>query len=200
MEAQFPGCWEQGTGDREMTMLNAETGAAGVQKPPMSELASAVGTMITRISSVSDKRWMGFDRGDIAALKRMEITNPSPSFWRLVADVLPESANATRWALMAKCMAIMAPNHHAKGVRPGKALAMAGFSSHGDGRMSRLLKADADVFEDFLTPACRYLASKAQPLDWINFAPFVLATDDEKRAKHASALARDFYTNSRVKN
>lgn len=132
-----------------------------------------------------------FDKGDVASIRRMDVSAPSHAFWRLTANskVNITDANQRGWALVAKCMAIMAPKSHSK-TRPGIALRQAGFSAHNDIRISRLLKSEGPAFEHFAVSLARFLSAKQQSLNWVSFAYFLLLQDEKSR----SGIARDFFS------
>ena len=64
-------------------------------------------------------------------------------------------------------MAAMAPRPHRQGFLLGRALAQADLS---EARFLRLLKADGPVFEDLVRRLTRFLAVKAEPVDWVELA------------------------------
>lgn len=137
--------------------------------------------------------------GDVASLRRMALGNPDGAFWRLMVAFVDDGLRATaeqerRWALVCKAMAFMAPRAHDAAMRPGAALAETGFSSEDRPiRINRLLRAEGEAFEDLFLAACRFLASRAQPVDWRSFARLVVMQDDAARKQ----LARDFYSKGR---
>ncbi len=74
---------------------------------------------------------------------------------------------------------------------PGQALASSGFSSENRPiRINRLLRAEGDAFEGLFLSACRFLASKAQPVDWRSMSFLALRQGDTERKQ----LAREFYS------
>ena len=157
-----------------------------------SPYARAVMVFVSALEKASQGEHGLLDKGDVAALRRMDVTIPAPAFWKLAAagGEAINRHNETRWALVAKCMAIMTPFHHRQGSAPGAALRDAGFSQSSEIRITRLLNADDSNFDDYVTGACRYLAAKAKAVDWLSFARLLLERDDRSR----NALARDFYS------
>jgi len=150
-----------------------------------------VGTFIAVLNAAGTDGHGLLDKGDLASLRRMDTLVPAPAFWKLAAasgDAIGRY-NEQRWALVAKCMAVMAPFHQ-KDIRPGIALRDAGFSRNGETRITRLLKAGGENFDDYALSACRYMASKAAGFDWYSFARFLVERDERSR----NALARDFYS------
>lgn len=163
-----------------------------------SNLDAAVAKIAGAIDGARGARQGGgfLSPGDVSDLRRMDIAVPCAAFWRLMdqfGDDLPhhDEEAERRWALILRGMATMAPRAHDPSVRPGAALSMTGFSSEDRPiRVNRLLKAEGEGFEDLLLSACRFLASKAQPVDWRSFARFALYQDEAARKE----LARDFYS------
>jgi hypothetical protein len=129
----------------------------------------------------------------------MDISVPCAAFWRLMSDFVPEHRRSgrdkeTRWALVCKAMAVMAPNVHDGAISPGQGLNRTGFSSDDRPiRINRLLRAEGSAFEDLFLSASAFLAAKAQPVDWRKFAKLALNQDEKAR----NSLARDFFTNPR---
>jgi CRISPR type I-E-associated protein CasB/Cse2 len=135
--------------------------------------------------------------GDVSDLRRCDPACPPTSFWRLLG-LIPELEKRgeeaeRRWAVVFKGMALMAPNVHeaAKGTAPGKVFNTTGFSSDERPiRINRLLRAEDDAFEDLFLSACRFLRSRAAPVDWRSFATLAIRRGDAERR----TLARDFYS------
>ena len=132
--------------------------------------------------------------GDVADLRRMDRANPPGAFWRLMATLPPGLCSGEererRWALVCQGMAWMAPNVHDANSPAGRVLASCGFSSEDRPlRINRLLRAEGETFEDLFLSACRFLASRAQPVDWCGFAALAIKQGDMERR----AIARDFY-------
>lgn len=159
------------------------------EKEP-SPFISAVGRMIGEIERGYEGKGSVLSRGDISALRRMDTKNPAVAFWKLMAAVSNDDTPKGRWEIVAKCMAIMAPHIHNGNASPGKALRDSGFSASSDLRISRLLKAEGDPFEDYLVSAVRFLANKGKPINWFRFAEFVFYQNNEAKNR----LARDFYS------
>lgn len=88
-------------------------------------------------------------------------------------------------------MAIMFPHFHDPRQKAGHALRDAGYSSSSDLRISRLLKASGEPFEDYLSSAIRFLSNKAKPVNWFGFANFVF---DDRDTEARNRLAREFYS------
>jgi CRISPR type I-E-associated protein CasB/Cse2 len=159
-----------------------------------SPFAEAVGKLIGEFERCVKGQASVLSRSDISKLKRMDTDVPTVSFWRLLASVsTPETPTGdARWALVVKCMALMSPNIHssAPSCSPGLALRDVGYSASSDLRISRLLKAEGRAFEDYLISAVRYLANKAQPVNWFRFAEFVFFQTPTTKNR----LAKDFYS------
>lgn len=155
-----------------------------------SPFIAAVGRLIGEFERSDPGHGSVLSKGDISSLRRMDIGAPAIAFWRLMAAVSRDDTPHGPWALVVKCMAIMAPHIHQNGAKPGQALRDAGFSSSSDLRISRLLKAEGAPFEDYLVSAVRFLANKGRPLNWFSFAEFVFFQNSEAKNR----LARDFYS------
>ena len=158
-----------------------------------SPFAATVGRMIGEFERSGHRAGSCLSKGDVAALRRMDVNRPDSAFFRLMASVSHDDtpdAHDARWAVVAKAMAMMAPHHHAAGVKPGQALRDSGFSASSDLRISRLLKAEGEAFTDYLLSAVRFLANKARPVNWFSFAELVFFQNDKARNR----LAREFYS------
>lgn len=148
-----------------------------------------------RVDAKSGQPHIG--RGDLAALRRMDLDRPSvPAFWRLLAratdgTMLRSDGHERRWALVAHGMALMAPDHHAD-VEIGTALHNIDYA---EGRLARLLNARGPQFRALVPRLCRHLAHKQQPLDWYRFARLILAESRNEDAAEAVRLhiARAYY-------
>ena len=168
----------------------------------MSDEQVGTGSAIGKIASVMGsargaKGGGGFlSPGDVSELRRMDVGVPCGAFWRLMVAFVPERERAgdeaeRRWALACKGMAVMSPNAHDGTVPPGRALALTGYSSEDRPiRINRLMRATDESFDDLFMSACRFLAAKAQPVDWRSFARFAIERDETQRKR----LARDFYS------
>jgi CRISPR-associated protein Cse2 (CRISPR_cse2) len=139
-------------------------------------------------ANTDDRRFLS--NGDVASLRRMTMDNLPAAFWSL-KNRLPESYafknREQRWYLIFKSMAIMAPHVHDKTVNLGKSLCLAGYMEQ---RLSRLLDAKGESFDDFIISAFRFLASKAQPVNWFNAVYFILNPQTDGR----TSVARDFFS------
>jgi hypothetical protein len=146
-----------------------------------------------RVTSSGD----GLDRGDLAALRRLDPNRVSaPAFWRLLArhaeqeldhlDRHPE--RVSRWAAGIRAAVELEGLHD--GQRSlGRALGEAGYA---DQRFERLLRADEPGLWDELRSAARYLGVKGQRANAEQLIR--LAVDvDPARAEHLRrALAADY--------
>lgn len=140
--------------------------------------------------------------GDLAQLKRLDVSRPDqPAFWKLEAELIspdaPLSLDAeSRWAVVLKNMARMAPFHHRPRRPLGTTLAEAGFA---EGRMNRLLREKGDGLWDAFRRACAFLAARAEPVDWVETATFILTTDAEKAENIRRKIARDYFQRAQKK-
>lgn len=138
-----------------------------------------------------------FPTGERAALRRMAPRQGLPwpvSFYRFALMHLPDSweRHAEDWVTIVAGIAIMAPNAHRFDRGVGKALAEAGYS---ETRLERLLAATGHTQRTLVLRAARFLAAKASPCNWVEFAQLLLTQDDEKRELLNRRIARDFYQN-----
>jgi CRISPR system Cascade subunit CasB len=134
--------------------------------------------------------------GALSQLRRLDVRAPDqPAFWSLLAARIdPEGSlpieMESRWAAVFRGMARMRPRHHATGARVGEALAKAGYS---EGRLTRLLRARGAAFLDAVVRACSFLASRGEPVDWVEFSALILSTDPEKAEARRRRVARDYF-------
>ena len=135
--------------------------------------------------------------GETAELRRIDPERPScPAFWRVMTvwiapekRLSPEQEN--RWAMILSGMARMKPLLSLPGRTLGKALAEAGFTER---RLARLLRTtDAKNLADQVRRITGFLVSQGVPINWIDFAYFILTTDPEKREEKNRSVAADYY-------
>jgi CRISPR type I-E-associated protein CasB/Cse2 len=168
-----------------------------VHEPNINPFRSVVGTLLGEIDRAFESKSAVINRGDVSALRRMDIDAPVASFWKLMAGVQIEGMprDDRRWAVVVKAMAMMTPNVQSK-LSPGAALATAGFSGSSDLRITRLLKAEGPNFDDYALSAVRYLANKATGADWWKLSEFLYWPNH----KHKQQLAKDFYLQNSKKD
>lgn len=172
----------------------------------MSEKEGSAGeaarTIATMVDAARGARGGGgfLSPGDVSDLRRTILDVPPGAYWRLMMAFVPERERAgdeaeRRWALVCQGMAWMAPHCHEAGKLPGQVLAVTGFSSEDRPiRINRLLRAEGKAFEELFLSACRFLAAKAQPVDWRPMAALALRQGDGERKR----LARDFYARKAI--
>ena len=142
--------------------------------------------------------------GPMAELRRMEPAAGvlPPAFWRVlmkhVPDDLCQGRDAERaWAAIIHGIALMAPRAHEAQAWPGRVLAETGYS---EPRFVRLLRAEADGLPVETRTVCRWLATKARPIDWGAFARFLLSrlhprfNGDNNSKEQTDRMARAFFT------
>ena len=154
-----------------------------------------------------------FDRGDLAALRRMDPSREiAPIVWRLLAqwDIQTHSVEAERkWALIMHGMALMTrTNGNSVPVRAahygttpvGRALFTGrnpdrNAAYYSPSRFSRLMTARGDMFRALLSRMFRMMASEGQPFDWYRMAQLILAEgyDGERAERARRIIARDYY-------
>ncbi len=162
------------------------------------ELASAVGKIAVALEKAGGARdgWSFLSPGDVSGLRRMDPKRPCSAFWRILETFVPEGMRRSteterRWALVCQGMAFMAPRVHDMSKPFGRALYEAGFASEDRPmRVNRLLAAEDEVFEEYLLSACRYLAAKAQPANWVGISRLFINQDAAARRD----LAKSFFT------
>ena len=135
--------------------------------------------------------------GERAELRRLDVAHPhSPAFWKIMtAWIGPAQTleSETRWAIVLSGFARLGPPLHKRGARLGRALANAGYSEL---RLLKLLKVKGPTFADAVRRLCGFLAAKAEPVDWIELARFILTTDEQKADELRRNIARDYYATS----
>ena len=154
----------------------------------------------------------GFNRGDLAALRRMDPDEPdAAAFWRLIAryDLHGSPEVERRWALVLHGIALMTRtagddaagrSAHVRGMPIGRAL-FAGDSPerttafYSESRMNRLLTARGPMLRTLLSRMFRMMAGANQGFDWYQMAQLILSDGyDEQRADRIRRnIARDYY-------
>ena len=149
-----------------------------------------------------------FDRGELAALRRMDISQPHvPMYWRLMnyRGLLGETTSVRwerKWAVIFKGIALMTRNTppvicaHNRQIAVGRAL-------YGDGdnplysqrRLDRLLRLSDDSLLEALLAVCRRMHSARASLNWGELALMILHEGlNEQRATAArTRIAREYY-------
>lgn len=137
-----------------------------------------------------------FSPGDRAELRRLEPQDFNrPAFWRLLVRHVPEDLRRgeeaeSRWAMLLHGMALMAPLHHQMGRQPGRVMAEADFP---EARLEQFLRARGPQAWPTFRRLCQFLASRAAPLDWIDFSAFVLAEQEDWAEEQRRRIARAYY-------
>ena len=154
----------------------------------------------------------GFNRGDLAALRRMDPDEPdAAAFWRLTAryDLHGGPQAERRWALVLHGIALMTRtggegaagrSAHVRDMPIGRAL-FAGDSPerttafYSESRMNRLLTARGPMLRTLLSRMFRMMAAANQGFDWYQMAQLILSDGfDEQRADRIRRnIARDYY-------
>ena len=154
-----------------------------------------------------------FDRGELAALRRMDPDDPAPAAIRLMAketggDLLNEDTRP-KWSLILHGIAIMTRTSgttpqdrtaHNKSMRVGRVL----FQGDGSGgergyyspsRFNRLMSARGPMFRTLLVRMFRMVAAANQPFNWGQMAELILYDEfDEAAAKRIrESIADDYY-------
>lgn len=141
----------------------------------------------------------GLASGELAELRRWRYGGTVPATaWRLLAwhidseaRLLPEDEE--RWFAVLNGMAQMAPHPHKKGFEdaPGRVLAAHDYSEN---RFVKLIDSQDHAFFDAVARTCRFLRAKGATMDWIRFAPLILARNPQSAHLHRRAMARDYFT------
>ena len=154
----------------------------------------------------------GFNRGDLAALRRMEPDEPdAAALWRLTARYeLSGSPEVERkWALVLHGIALMTKtagddaagrSAHVRGMPIGRAL----FSGdnperttpfYSETRLNRLLTARGAMLRTLLARMFRMMAAANQGFDWYQMAQLILSDgyDEERADRIRRNIARDYY-------
>ena len=148
-----------------------------------------------------------FPKGDLAELRRLNLRNPPPAYWRLAAQLIPEDSRTGKrseraWAVVLKGMAIMVPHAHTPKMPLGRALCelkekegrKALTSIHPvENRLWTLLRSRGEQLEDQILLTARFLRSKESAMDWSGPAKLLLCADEEKRDAVCRELARGYY-------
>ncbi len=157
----------------------------------MDKISSIIGLITTALT----KGLLG--PGEAAELRRIDPESPScPAFWRVMTVwIAPEERlspdQETRWAMILSGMARMKSLLPLPGPTLGKALAESGFKER---RLERLLRTrDSKNLSDQVRRVAGYLASRGVPVNWIDFAYFILTSDPEKREEKNRKVAADYY-------
>jgi CRISPR type I-E-associated protein CasB/Cse2 len=140
-------------------------------------------------------------KGSLAELRRMDPTAPvlPPVFWTTLFGQIPEDLHigdkAERaWAVILQGMAEMAPESHRQKHGVGSALAETKYS---EPRFIRLLRADDDALAHEVGTVCRWLSAKAEAVDWVDFAGFIMARltkpDRKESESRTHGLSRDYF-------
>ncbi|MFM8443518.1 MAG: type I-E CRISPR-associated protein Cse2/CasB [Methylococcus sp.] len=142
-----------------------------------------------------------FPTGDRAALKRMAPDQPPPlAFYRFAFRELPEGWEYRRpvWQTLIAGLALSGNhgNPHSPQRPLGKALAEQGYS---EARLERLLAAEGDTLNTLLLRAARFLAAKAEAVDWTDAARLLLTYSDDAKEQIRREIAGDFYRNLKDK-
>lgn len=165
------------------------------QTKPRSE--DSLGGIIGHLAGVIGSE--NFPTGERAALKRLTPRlPPSLTFYRFAFRHLPEAweAQQAEWMAVVSGLALMCPGPHRVDRPAGRALAEAGFS---EARLERLLAAEGEDLRTLVLRAVRFLAAKAESVDWVDLARLVLTKDRDKLEKVRFKFARDYYSHLKEK-
>ena len=146
-----------------------------------------------------------FERGDLAALRRMESDSHRPAiFWRLLAEngLLEYGSDVeSKWALILHGIALMTQanagdgqsrNAHDGSMPVGRALSLIDYSEQ---RFNRLLTARETMLRTLLARMFRMLAAKDMTFNWREMARFILndGYHEEAADQFRHNMARHYY-------
>jgi CRISPR system Cascade subunit CasB len=140
-----------------------------------------------------------FPPGESAALKRLTPRlPPSLIFYRFAFRHFPEGweARQAEWMAVVSGLALMCPAPHRPDRPAGRALAEAGYS---EARLERLLAAEEVDLRTLVLRAARFLAAKAESVNWVDLARLLLTKDKGKLENVRFQFARDYYTHLKEK-
>ena len=153
----------------------------------------------------------GFNRGDLAALRRMDPDEPdAAAFWRLAAryDLKGGPELERRWALVMHGIALMtrrgsdaaARSAHVRAMPIGRAMFEGGkpdttSAYYSESRLNRLLTARGNMLRTLLRRMFRMMATANQGFDWYQMAELILSDGfDERVADRVRRnIARHYY-------
>lgn len=156
-------------------------------------LGSSIGHLAGVIASEN------FPTGERAALKRLTPRlPPSLTFYRFAFRHLPEGweAQQAEWMAVVSGLALMCPQPHRPDRPAGWALSEAGYS---EVRLERLLAAKGEDLHILALRAARFLAAKAESVNWVDLARLLLTKDKGKLENMRFKFARDYYTHLKEK-
>ena len=195
----------------KMQPMTTETNAAtnaGAERENMSWGATAM-------SFAGELAGERFDRGELAALRRMDPNDPPPTAIRLMArrGLLGSPDVEEKWALILHGIAIMTrtsgttpqdrtahDGSHSK--RVGRALFYGdnperSEAFYSESRFNRLMSARGAMFRTLLVRMFRMVAAANQPFDWQQMAELILYDEFEGYAATAKrirqSIAGDYY-------
>ena len=157
-------------------------------------------------------QFVGYNRGDLAGLRRMDPADPGPAvFWRLLAsyDLMGSPTLERKWALILHGIALMTPTNGGDGntrtahdgyTPVGRALFLGGESQRTAGfysetRLNRLLTARGPMLRALMARMFRMLATAGVSFNWREMAQFILSEGYDEQATEQSRrrIAREYY-------
>lgn len=151
----------------------------------------SLGSIIGHLAGVIASE--NFPTGERAALKRLTPRlPPSLKFYRFAFRHLPQGweAQQAEWMAVVSGIALMCPEPHRPDRPVGRALAEAGYS---EARLERLLAAEGEDLHTLVLRAARFLAAKAEAVNWVDLACLLLTRDKGKLENVRFKFARDYY-------
>ena len=153
---------------------------------------SSLGSIIGHLAGVIASE--NFPTGERAALKRLTPRlPPSLTFYRFAFRHLPEGwdVQQAEWMAVVSGLALMCPEPHRPDRQAGRVLAEAGYS---EARLERLLAAEGEELHTLTLRAVRFLAAKAESVNWVDLARLLLTKDKGKLENVRFKFARDYYS------
>lgn len=156
------------------------------------------GNNLARMVEAITRREGGLDRGDLAALRRLDPTAiRCPAFWKLLAQHLGDALEAlkdeelSRWAAGARAAVELHGLHSTRREHGlGRALVQAGYAPE---RFARLLRAEEPTLWDELRNAARFLAVKGASANAEHLVSLAVVQTEERRERIRRAIAADYY-------
>ena len=154
--------------------------------PSWGSIAIRLAREMARVNS--DQYSSRLSRGDLAALRRMDLDDPDPVVIRVMASEetlegqIANDAVFRKWALILNGLSLMTPKSpgdssmsaHDNETAVGLALYRAGYS---ESRVNRLLVAREAMLYTLLSRMFRMLAAAGQRFDWSEMARFIRNSD-----------------------
>jgi CRISPR type I-E-associated protein CasB/Cse2 len=136
--------------------------------------------------------------GELAELRRLDVEQPDqPAYWKILTTYILSDRDRlsgkeeTGWAMVLNGMAHMAPSVHDPDRSLGRVLAD---NDYHEMRLLRFLRERGEAFRSGVRRVARYLGRQGEPVDWGQFAAFILSDyGGEAHEELCRSIARDYY-------